>query len=106
MAFFIVYRKLPALAMAVYPFILFKDATSKNDTVLINHERIHLRQQLEMLIIFFYVAYLIHYLINRLKKQSHYTAYRNIVFEREAYLNEKNLAYLNKRKPFLWLKYF
>ncbi len=105
MAVFVVVKKLPALAMAIYPFILLKDKTQKQNIVLVNHERIHFKQQLELLIIPFYLLYLTYYFINRLKRQNHYTAYMNIAFEKEAYANELNPNYLKTRKMFSWLKH-
>ena len=68
----------------------------------INHESIHTAQIKEMGYIFFYIWYLVEWLI-RLFINSN--AYRNISFEREAYINETNLDYLKTRKRFSWLKY-
>jgi hypothetical protein len=68
-----------------------------------NHERIHVYQQMELLILPFYLWYGIEFLIRRLS-QNHQIAYRNIVFEREAYACEINLGYLKKRRPFAFLK--
>ena len=72
-----------------------------------NHEgNIHWPQQLEMLLIFFYIWYLVEWgikLIIRLFYKSNQSAYRAISFEREAYENDDNLEY--KRKPYAWLKY-
>lgn len=104
MALFIVAPKLPAAAMAIYPFILIKKADYKNDKVLINHEKIHHRQQLELLIIPFYIFYLLNYLFNLLKYKSHYKAYLNIVFEKEAFSHEHDFSYLNTRRMFEWFK--
>lgn len=82
-------------AIAFYPFIFLRSDARPND-VLINHEKIHLRQQLEMLVIPFYIWYLIEY----------YTkGYWNVSFEKEAYANENNLNYLNNRKLFSFVKY-
>ena len=66
----------------------------------INHESIHWQQQLEMLIIFFYLWYVIEWLI-RLPRGN---AYRNLSFEREAYGNENNYDYLEMRRPYAWVK--
>ncbi len=104
MALIVVFSKLPAAAMAIYPFILVKRATYKNDITLINHERIHFKQQLELLILPFYLLYLLNYLVNVFKYKSHQLAYLNIVFEKEAYANENDLGYLYKRKTFAWLR--
>ena len=68
-----------------------------------NHELIHSKQCWEMLIIGFYLAYLIDWLIKLVMYGKN--AYRNISFEREAYENENNLNYLKNRKFWAWLKY-
>jgi hypothetical protein len=102
----LVVGRLPANAMALYPFILFKSAAQKMDVLIINHEKIHFRQQLELLIIPFYFLYLLHYLINRMKYKKHHQAYMNICFEREAYVHDHDMAYLAERKPYAWLYYF
>lgn len=81
--------------MALFPFILVRHP--KPGPVLLNHERIHLRQQAELGIIPFYIWYLLEYLIRRLQYRQHYQAYRNISFEREAYAHEQNLMYLQER---------
>lgn len=91
--------------MAIYPFILLKDQQQKDDQVLINHERIHLRQQIELLLILFYLFYVIHYLLNLIRYRNHYLAYFNICFEKEAYACDQNLNYLKKRKLFAWVNY-
>lgn len=70
-----------------------------------NHERIHARQQLEMLVIPFMIWYAVEYLILRLK-DNHDNAYRNIVFEKEAYLMDHDLAYLNDRKFWSFLRFY
>ncbi|WP_044199389.1 hypothetical protein [Dyadobacter tibetensis] len=89
--------------MALYPFVLSR--STDPDPVLLNHERIHLRQQIEMGILLFYLWYLIEYLIGIIKLKSHYQAYRAISFEREAFLNEKNFEYLNERRHWSFLRF-
>ncbi|KQB99233.1 hypothetical protein [Pedobacter sp. Hv1] len=101
----IVFKRLPANAMALFPFILIKKQEQKNDPVLINHEKIHLRQQLEMLILPFYVFYLLNYFINLLRYRNHDRAYFNISFEREAYHYEADLNYLSERKWLKWIAF-
>lgn len=91
--------------MAIYPFILLKDHQQKADEILINHERIHLRQQIELLLIPFYLFYIANYLVNLIRYRNHYQAYFNICFEKEAYTCDKNLNYLKNRKLFSWVKY-
>lgn len=81
--------------LAFWPFIIVPTTTVIDD-VLINHEKIHLRQQLEMLVLPFHIWYLI-----ALRRKG----YWNISFEREAYINEKNLNYLKTRPMFAFRKY-
>lgn len=90
--------------MAVFPFIFIKKKTILSEVIL-NHEQIHLRQQLEMLIIPFYALYLIEYLVRFIQLRSHDRAYRSISFEREAYANDRNLDYLKNRKFWAWSQY-
>ncbi|TWR29873.1 hypothetical protein FPZ43_08460 [Mucilaginibacter pallidiroseus] len=97
---------LNANGMALFPFILVKEKSMKRDVALINHEKIHLLQQAELLVLPFYILYLLNYMINLIKYKRHYQAYLNIAFEREAYANETNMGYLNKRKYYNWLRYF
>jgi hypothetical protein len=92
--------------MALYPFILVKNSADRHNCVLINHERIHHRQQLELLIVPFYIWYLTEYLIKRIRYQNHATAYYGISFEKEAYFHEKDLHYLKKRRPWAFLKFY
>lgn len=91
--------------MALFPFLLFRNHQLSADAVILNHELIHHRQQVELLIIPFYILYLINYLINRWRYSGHAAAYRNIIFEREAYAHENNLQYLQHRKRFAFRKF-
>lgn len=100
----LIVKKLPAAGMAIFPFILLKSVGLKNDPEIVNHEKIHLRQQLELLIFPFYLFYLLNYLINLLKYKNHDRAYRNISFEREAYDNERDLNYLKNGGWYGWIK--
>ena len=91
--------------ITLYPFVFLKDSKLKTNTVLVNHENIHLKQQLELLVIPFYIWYGIEFLIRLFQYKNWNTAYRNISFEREAYTNEKDLNYLRLRSWFSFLKY-
>ncbi len=71
---------------------------------MINHEKIHLRQQLELLVFPFYILYFFNYLINLFKYKNHDRAYRNIIFEREAYDHETNLDYLKNGHWYGWIR--
>lgn len=91
--------------MAVFPFILVSSKQQKEDSSLILHEKIHLYQQLELLIFPFYLLYLLNYLVNYTRYKKRYNAYMNIVFEKEAYANDNNPDYLSKRKFWAFLLY-
>ncbi|MEC3905406.1 hypothetical protein VOI54_00095 [Tamlana sp. 2201CG12-4] len=93
------------LGMTVYPFVFLKTKEAIQDKALVNHESIHLRQQMELLIIPFYLIYGIEFLIKLAQFKNRNTAYRNISFEKEAYLHETNLEYLKHRKIWSFLKY-
>ena len=93
------------VGITIYPFIFLKYFYLKTNRVLINHERIHLRQQLELLVLPFYVFYGIEFLIRLLRTKNWYTAYQNISFEKEAYINEKDLNYLKSRPFFRFISY-
>jgi len=91
--------------IAIWPFIILKDKKLKQDLVFFNHERIHLRQQLELLIVPFYLWYVIEYFFRIIQYKNRNKAYRNISFEREAYANEKDLQYLKRRPFWKFIKY-
>ena len=82
-------------AITLFPFIIIKD---EGDETLINHESIHIKQQLELLVVGFYLWYLIDYLYRFIKHEDGAQAYYNIIFEKEAYGNENDPEYLSKRK--------
>lgn len=73
--------------------------------MLINHEKIHLKQQIEMLVIGFYLWYGIEFLIHFVTHKKWMKAYYAISFEKEAYQNEQNLDYIRNRKVWSFLKY-
>ena len=91
--------------MAIWPFIIVRSKQFKQDTAFLNHERIHLRQQVEMLVIPFFIWYLVEFLVKLIQFKDRHLAYRNISFEKEAYANEKDLNYLKKR-PFWRFLFF
>lgn len=91
--------------LAFFPFVFLKDKRSETDFTLINHEKIHLKQQLELLILPFYLWYGIEFLIRWVQYGTRKQAYRNISFEREAYINEMDLDYLETRTFWSFLRY-
>lgn len=83
--------------ITIFPFIFLKRNHLKANINLVNHEKIHLIQQLELLIFPFYLWYGIEFLIRFFIYRNWRIAYINISFEREAYTNEKDLNYLKSR---------
>lgn len=92
-------------AISLFPFILCKNASYATDPIVINHERIHLKQQLELLIFPFYLWYGIEFFLRFAYLNDVKKAYRAISFEREAYTHESDLLYLKTRKCYsFWVK--
>ncbi|MDF9799836.1 hypothetical protein OKW21_005099 [Catalinimonas alkaloidigena] len=95
-----------ARAITLYPFVFVRHERDRNDPILLNHERIHLRQQRELLVFPFYLCYLLEYGIGRLKGRTHRQAYEQISFEREAHIHERDFTYLKKRKLMAFRNYY
>ncbi|WP_099372766.1 hypothetical protein [Sphingobacterium sp. 1.A.5] len=94
-----------AQAITIFPFIFLKYHNDKINKILINHERIHILQAIELLILPFYILYLTEFMVRLIQYRNFTRAYLNISFEREAYENENNLDYLKTRKLYSFLKY-
>ena len=92
-------------AITLFPFIILNEEVQKQNLRLIDHEKIHLRQQAELLIIAFYLWYFLEYIVRLAQFGNHNLAYRNISFEREAYFYESNNNYLKQRPFFAFLKF-
>lgn len=92
--------------LTFFPFVFLMNKEDVLDKVFVNHEKIHLRQQLELLVLPFYVWYVMEFLIRWIMTKDKNVAYRNISFEKEAYTNEKDLNYLKSRSFWIFLNYF
>ncbi len=90
-----------ARGMCLYPFVLIGKETEVTDQLL-THEKIHLKQQLEMFILPFYLWYLIEFIFRLVQYGNFEKAYRNISFEREAYYFESHQEYLSSRTRYAW----
>ena len=90
------------VGITLAPFGIYIRESKINNITIINHEKIHWQQQLEMLFIFFYIWYVLEFIIRLFINGSN--AYRLLFFEQEAYDNERNLKYLKSRKFFAWLR--
>lgn len=93
------------MAMALFPLVLIDSEKNRHNQILLNHEKIHLRQQKELLILPFYVLYLLNYFVNLLIYRNHRKAYFNICFEREAYRHEADMGFLKARSFCNFLKF-
>lgn len=93
------------VALTIWPFILVKKHIYKKDKILINHEKIHLRQQIELFWAPFFLWYVVEFIIKLIIYKNWNLAYRAISFEREAYTNENNPDYLKIRKFWSFWKY-
>ena len=88
------------VGVTLWPFIVMRKKELKSDAVFINHEKIHIRQQAEMLVLFFFIWYTIEYLVRLIQYRNRYKAYLNISFEREAYAREGRYG-LSRKASFL-----
>jgi len=89
-------------AITLFPFIISRD--EMEDTTL-RHEKIHIEQQRELLVIFFYILYIWYWLKGKVKGMTNSNAYMSIPFEQEAYRKMYSDDYLSKRKKYAWRKY-
>lgn len=116
-------------AVTIWPLIFGRKSRKPLKMHVERHERIHLRQQLEVMLLsaavlaavillagwswwwmllnlgVYYAGYGLDYAIRRILYRSPNEAYRNIACEQEAYLNEQDAAYLANRRPFAWIRY-
>ena len=89
-------------AITLFPFIISKEQLNEEVK---NHESIHIHQQKELFLIFFYLLYVLFFTINYFKFRDTKLAYLKIPFEVEAYKNQEDLEYLKNRKFYSWIKY-
>jgi len=93
-------------SITLYPFVFLKDIKQKRNVTLLNHERIHMAQQKELMVLFFYIWYVVEFVIQLVINKNWNRAYRNISFEREAYIHESNLEYIKKRPKWAFFYIF
>ena len=89
-------------AITLWPFIISREDMSED---VFNHESIHIAQQKELLVLFFYLLYGWDYFMGLIKYKDKEKAYYRIRFEQEAYENMYNQKYLTERKLYSWRKY-
>jgi hypothetical protein len=85
----IIYNKLIPfkgyVAMTIFPFIFARKEYKPIGKRTINHESIHLRQQMELLVIPFFIWYRTEYLFRAICYWSFKKAYKNISFEKRGF---------------------
>jgi hypothetical protein len=89
-------------AITLWPFIISREEMSED---VLRHETIHLAQQKELLVIFFYLLYGWDYLKGLIKYKDKERAYFRIRFEQEAYEKMFDKEYLNTRPRYNWVEY-
>tara|TARA_B100000214_G_scaffold354443_1_gene311346 strand:+ start:1503 stop:1844 length:342 start_codon:yes stop_codon:yes gene_type:complete len=89
-------------AITLWPFIISREEMSED---VLNHETIHIAQQKELFVLFFYILYSWDYLIGLIKYKDKEKAYYQIRFEQEAYDNMYDEDYLKNRKLYNWRHY-
>jgi len=116
-------------AITILPFIFARNSAKWLKDYEENHEDIHLRQQLEVLIaalaidfilvmifdlslwwllaslLVYYILYGIEWLVRLAVYRDVHMAYRNISTEQEAYIHQRDIDYLNTRRVFSWVKF-
>ena len=93
-------------AVTIFPFIFVVSRSLKANKILMQHERIHLRQALELAVLPFYIWYLIEFLIRYYQYGNFQKAYRSISFELEAYGHEREMRYLKIRRCWAFFSYY
>lgn len=86
--------------------ILFVRGNRYVSDIVINHESIHTQQMKELWYIPYYIWYVIEWIVRLFQYNFTHKAYHNISFEREAYDNESNMEYLQKREKFISFKFY
>ena len=89
-------------AITIFPVIFYNDGEMTESDI--RHETIHLWQQALLLVVPFYLLYFLFWIIGLLRHHNSDTAYRNIPFERSAYILEKEPNIKPLRKAFDWTR--
>jgi len=83
--------------------LIFARKNAKMKDTDLNHEKIHTKQILELLIIGFYLCYVFEWLFRLIFHKYEKDAYHSVSFEKEAYAHQNDLEYLKSRKHYaMW----
>jgi hypothetical protein len=93
---------LPARAVVPFPFcIVFRDQEQEKMDWIVRHEKIHFRQQLELLWVGQIILSFMEKFYSRIfLHKTRMEAYKSCSFEQETYLNQHDLEYLENRPLF------
>jgi hypothetical protein len=89
-------------AITLFPFIISRREMSEET---LRHETIHILQQKELFVVFFYMLYGWDYLKGIIKYKNKRQAYFQIRFEQEAYMYMYTSDYLDVRQKYKWKQY-
>jgi len=89
-------------AITLFPFIVSRE---EMNPALLNHESIHIYQQKELFVLFFYMLYVFDWLRGLIKYENARKAYYQIRFEQEAHAKMYEKDYLLTRKKYTWRDY-
>lgn len=96
----------PFIATNVLGMVFCRGKKGRLSKVDINHEYIHTLQQREMLYVGFAVWYYLEWLWRWMRCHDRMKAYRQLLFEREAYDMERDLDYRHHRRPYAWARMY
>lgn len=88
-------------AITLFPFVFYNGQPLNGREV--RHETVHLWQQAALLLVGFYVLYFVFWLIGLLRYRNSDRAYREIPFERSAYILESELNVSPVRQSYHWI---
>lgn len=93
----------PVAAITLWPFIFIREGYDTR--LLINHEKIHIRQYNEMLVLGFLLVYIYDWVVGLVRHKNARQAYLSIRLEQEAREFENDDNYLEDRPAFNWKRY-
>lgn len=88
-------------AITLFPFVFYNGQPLNGREV--RHETVHLWQQAALLLVGFYVLYFVFWLIGLLRYRNSDRAYREIPFERSAYILESESDVSPARQSYHWI---
>jgi cytochrome b561 len=88
-------------AITLFPFVFYNGQPLNGREV--RHETVHLWQQAALMLVGFYVLYFVFWLIGLLRYRNSDRAYREIPFERSAYILESKSDVSPARQSYHWI---